>query len=560
MRWPPCRWGPRAPVGTVGNSYAGSGGADPTAWFTVADRHERRRQDLDCRTAHPRPQPPVARWLHDAGLGRGRAGCSSPAPTTTRSRSPTRCPRTSPRVSTTSRTRSPSVRSANVVVGDGATKAAPSDQEAAFNAVDAPTIDQHLAASAPPSCSAALGRLVITDSGGAVGPRCSSTPAGRPDRRRQRSSQERVDHARQRRDGRSDVQRRPQPARSPVRAEVSDEANPTDATAPVDAATPATSPSTLVPTIARLPPALPIIDIELHRGLDRQRSSCPATSSVPQGSINITRRCRHERATRSVQLGRRVLARATMSTQCCRPSAGRRLQLGLDQPRGAEDVQAGRPDHRSGTPQVVSVAIVQVNDYGEYAINSWVTEPRPESRSSLRRLTGSGCVRYAARSTAASGGRLGLRLSLRLGECAASRSRRRAWRDAAIDDTYGRGAGVSRSANEFHAHARRVPVGIHGQAVHGSAGGPPGGPQQAGGLQHVHLAAPGGGVRVTISSTPGILSRIRAMRSSTPSCWYGDVVQRLVVVQLREREIRVRGEERCAGGTAGTRARPHGST
>jgi hypothetical protein len=27
----------------------------------------------------------------------------------------------------------------------------------------------------------------------------------------------------------------------------------------------------------------------------------------------------------------------------------------------------------SGLPQVTSVAIVQVNDYGEFAVNSWVT-------------------------------------------------------------------------------------------------------------------------------------------------------------------------------------------
>jgi hypothetical protein len=27
----------------------------------------------------------------------------------------------------------------------------------------------------------------------------------------------------------------------------------------------------------------------------------------------------------------------------------------------------------SGTPSVTSVALVQVNDYGEFAVNSWVT-------------------------------------------------------------------------------------------------------------------------------------------------------------------------------------------
>jgi hypothetical protein len=47
---------------------------------------------------------------------------------------------------------------------------------------------------------------------------------------------------------------------------------------------------------------------------------------------------------------------------------------GLRQPAGAEDVQDRGPDPDSlGTPKVVSVALVQVNDFGEYAINSWVT-------------------------------------------------------------------------------------------------------------------------------------------------------------------------------------------
>ena len=38
------------------------------------------------------------------------------------------------------------------------------------------------------------------------------------------------------------------------------------------------------------------------------------------------------------------------------------------------------------------------------------------------------------------------------------------------------------------------------------------------------VAASAGGVRMTVSSMPGIFSRSSAMRSTTPSWWYGDVV------------------------------------
>jgi len=38
-------------------------------------------------------------------------------------------------------------------------------------------------------------------------------------------------------------------------------------------------------------------------------------------------------------------------------------------------------------------------------------------------------------------------------------------------------------ANEFHAHARRVPCGVEGEALHRPAGGSAGRPQQTRGLQ-----------------------------------------------------------------------------
>ena len=64
----------------------------------------------------------------------------------------------------------------------------------------------------------------------------------------------------------------------------------------------------------------------------------------------------------------------------------------------------------------------------------------------------------------------------------------------------------------------------------------------------------------TTSSTPGSLLRISAIRSSTPSCWYGDDVQRLVAVQDGEAQVGVRGEPVALVERLEVLARPRAAT
>jgi hypothetical protein len=95
------------------------------------------------------------------------------------------------------------------------------------------------------------------------------------------------------------------------------------------------------------------------------------------------------------------------------------------------------------------------------------------------------------------------------------------------------------SADEFHPQAAVVPVRVHRQAVHRTTGRAPSGPQEAGGLEQVHLAGPGGRVATTASSTPGSLPLIRFMRSYTPVLLVRRAGDRPVAVEHVEAEVGV---------------------
>ena len=144
------------------------------------------------------------------------------------------------------------------------------------------------------------------------------------------------------------------------------ENNPTDTTAPVDAASTGYRPSTLVQT--SLADATPIVEVNFS-GPGDAIFFVPGYIAVPQGRIHINADVSFGSG-KSVQLLGAVLAAKITRTG----EIPALLELGFVNRvvQKTFKIVAKTPES-IGKPYVVSVAIVQVNDYGEYAVNSWVT-------------------------------------------------------------------------------------------------------------------------------------------------------------------------------------------
>jgi len=255
---------------------------------------------------------------------------------------------------------------ANVVVGEGAIEGCTTNAEAAFYAVNAPA-SISISGIGATFVLGDVGRVVFTDDGTDTGPSVlfNSRLVDPTDVGNTVTS------------GVSIVSVNG----SPFSATVSDnldepgylqvpksltETNPTDTTPPVDAASTAYRPSTLVPTLAA-PDATPIIDISLT-GAGVATVYVPGYIAVPQGRINVTVGAGMG-ADKSVQLVGAVLAaRVTHTTDL--PVD---LQMGFVNRVVQKTFKVvSETDPAAGKPHVVSTAVVQINDYGEYAINSWV--------------------------------------------------------------------------------------------------------------------------------------------------------------------------------------------
>ena len=144
------------------------------------------------------------------------------------------------------------------------------------------------------------------------------------------------------------------------------ETNPTDATPPVDAASTGYRVSTLVQT--SLADATPIVEVSFTGG-GAAIFFVPGYIAVPQGRIDVSVGA-GAGAGKSVQLlGAVVAAKITRTGEM--PAL---LEMGFVNRvvQKTFKIVAETPDSL-GTPKVVSVAIVQINDFGEYAINSFVT-------------------------------------------------------------------------------------------------------------------------------------------------------------------------------------------
>jgi hypothetical protein len=255
---------------------------------------------------------------------------------------------------------------ANVVIGGGAVEGCTTDSEAAFYAINAPA-SVSISGIGGTFVMGSAGRLVVTDQGSSNAPTVQfnarlvdPTDVGHTVSQGVSiisvngsflTSTSSNDHL--------------EPGYLDVPKSLT-ETNPTDATPPVDAASTGYRVSTLVQT--SLADATPIVEVSFT-GDGAAIFFVPGYIAVPQGRIDVSVGA-GAGAGKSVQLlGAVVAAKITRTGEM--PAL---LEMGFVNRvvQKTFKIVAETPDSL-GTPKVVSVAIVQINDFGEYAINSFVT-------------------------------------------------------------------------------------------------------------------------------------------------------------------------------------------
>jgi hypothetical protein len=249
--------------------------------------------------------------------------------------------------------------SANVVVGGGSKEGCASDQDAAYNAIGAPA-NHNISGYGATFILGSVGRLVVNDSVAGTGPSVYFNARLVAD---------------------TDVGGQPSKSVSIVSvngvlsgANSSGDLNLVDqlsvpkssatASPPVDAAAAGYKPSTLVPVLAPGTQSNAIIDVSFT-GTGTATFWVPGYVAVPQGRINISATAA-SKAGKTVSLLGGVLA-ALITQTADQPAV---TQLGIVN-RVVQKVFKVVSRTTSGSPIVVSTALVQINDYGEYVVNSW---------------------------------------------------------------------------------------------------------------------------------------------------------------------------------------------
>jgi hypothetical protein len=270
---------------------------------------------------------------------------------------------------------------ANVVIGSGAEAGCTEDQEAAFNAINAP-FTVNISGIGATFVLGAAGRMVVTDGGGAVGPsvKFNSRLVFQTDLGNLVSQGVSIISVNGITTGATTSADLDLPGQLHVPKSLT-EADPTDAVPPVDAASKSYRPSTLVPTVLPAAPQLPIIDIS-YTGGGKSTVFVPGYIAVPQGTVNISLGAGSQ-AQKIVHLvGGLLAAQVTQSavnppdlTAMATPvlPAEPQLEIGLVNRVVQKTFKIVSQTSPTLHPHLVSVAIVQINDYGEIAINSWVT-------------------------------------------------------------------------------------------------------------------------------------------------------------------------------------------
>jgi hypothetical protein len=250
--------------------------------------------------------------------------------------------------------------SAKVVVGDGATEGCTSDQEAAFNAVNAP-VNHNITGVGATFVFGAAGRLVVNDTtpGSGVSVKFNNRYVGATDVSTLSSAGVSIMTVNGVYNG-TDIVDLDLPSQLYVPAAVVGGATPSLATSPNF------NPSTLVSTVTPTPPALPIVDVTLS-------TATPVTllitgyTSAPQGTINVNTLPTGV-AGKDIEIAGGVLAaQAIIST--LRPST---FVFGAI---NAVVQKTFKIVSTTTGARSVSTAIVQVNSIGTYYVNSWEVQP-----------------------------------------------------------------------------------------------------------------------------------------------------------------------------------------
>jgi hypothetical protein len=352
--------GSAVPVGAEGSVFAGLGGSDLQAWFGAATRDSTGGKVwLPYLPAHALTHPANAGYMMPAWAGSCRVFFPGTytAPVSVSDSVPTFFASGvyyfESSVTFTG--------SANVVIGEGATEGCTDNQDAAYNAINAPT-NHNIDGLGATFIFGGAGRLVINDTGAtSQGPRVQfnarlvdPTDVGSlPSKGVSVISVNGIG-------GGSSSQELN--LSNQLRVPASQLAIPLGG----DAATAGYKPSTLVPTVLPAAPETPIIDIAFTKAAP-STVFIPGYVAVPQGRVSVSVAASMSSG-KDVEMVGGVLA--ALFTQTVDQPAS--VKIGLIN-RIVQKTFKMVSTTTTGLPQVTSVAIVQVNDYGEFAVNSWVT-------------------------------------------------------------------------------------------------------------------------------------------------------------------------------------------
>lgn len=348
--------GAPAPVGTVGSVYPGSGSADVAAW--VADTSSvsvGNKILLPTLPAHALTHPSSAGYAMPAWVGNCRVffpGTYNDPITITGSQ---------PVFFTSGiyyfdNTVTIS-GSANVVVGAGSIEGCTSDQVAAFEALGAPT-NHNITGYGATWIFGGAGRLAFNDSVAGTGPslQFNARLVGDTDVASLSSRSVSIMSV-------NGVESAGVAVDFGIPAQIFVPRSTNSATPPVQAMVDQYRPSTLR-TDGLGTPYPAIIDVSFTTATTATLW-IPGYVAVPQGYINISA-SPGAGANKTVQMVGGVLAAYWAQT----PDQPATLQLGIVN-RVVQKTFKVVSRTNVGSPRVVSIAVVQINDYGEYVVNSW---------------------------------------------------------------------------------------------------------------------------------------------------------------------------------------------
>ena len=247
--------------------------------------------------------------------------------------------------------------SANVVIGDGAIEGCTTDQEAAFNAINAPT-NHNITGVGATFVFGAAGQLVINDSvpGSGVSVKFNDRYVGPTDVSTLSSAGVSIMTVNGVLTGPSTIGDLDLPGQLHVPASLVGGATPTPA------APPNFNPSTLVSSADPLLPSLPILDISLNTA-EPVTVSIPGYLSAPQGTVSVAT-TPTGKVGKDIAIGGGVLtAQALLSPD--RPETFTFGAINAVVQKTFEIVS------KTTQSRSTSTAVVQVNSIGTYYVNSW---------------------------------------------------------------------------------------------------------------------------------------------------------------------------------------------